>query len=86
MSLQYYPHEDAHAKPTGPPEGWGPSGSDLLPLAAIELTLAMSIASLAIGGEWLWASVMLAVAALFNLIVLPRRRNGPDPYGSHPQS
>jgi hypothetical protein len=76
MSLHFYPHEDLEiaAKRTTPPEGWGPHGSNIAPIAIINLTLLMSVLSFATSGNARWALIMFYIAAVIDVSLLPRRR------------
>ncbi|MGD9615481.1 MAG: hypothetical protein AB7H90_08755 [Alphaproteobacteria bacterium] len=73
MSLHYYPHEDLHVKPAVRPEGLEPGASDYLPIAIINLTLAMSLVSFAINGGVIGTLVMLGLIAGFNVLALRGR-------------
>jgi len=74
MSLHYYPHEDLHAKPVAPPEGSEPHANDYVPIAIINLTLAMVGISFATHGGVLGALIVLALIAGFNVVALTGRR------------
>ena len=74
MSLHYYPHEDMHAKPVGPPEGWEPHATDFWPIAIINLTLVMAGVSFAADGGLIGAFVILGLIAGFNFLALGGRR------------
>ena len=70
MSLQYYPYEDMHVKPAVRPEGLEPGASDYIPIAIINLTLAMALVSFAINGRVIGTLVVLGVIAGFNVLAL----------------
>ena len=70
MSLQYYPYEDMHVKPAVRPEGLEPGASDYIPIAIIDLTLAMALVSFAINGRIIGTLVVLGVIAGFNVLAL----------------
>jgi hypothetical protein len=70
VSLQYYPYEDMHVKPAVRPEGLEPGASDYIPIAIINLTLAMALVSFAINGRVIGTLVVLGVIAGFNVLAL----------------
>ena len=63
MSLQYYPYEDLHVKPAVRPEGLEPGTSDYVPIAIIDLTLAMALVSFAVNGGVIGTLVVLGMTA-----------------------
>jgi hypothetical protein len=70
VSLQYYPYEDMHVKPAVRPEGLEPGASDYIPIAIIDLTLAMALVSFAVNGRIIGTLVVLGVIAGFNVLAL----------------
>ena len=74
MSLQYYPHEDMHVKPAVRPdvhfEGLEPGTSDYVPIAIINLTLAMALVSFAMNDGVIGTLVVLGLIAGFNVLAL----------------
>jgi hypothetical protein len=70
VSLQYYPYEDMHVKPAVRPEGLEPGASGYIPIAIINLTLAMALVSFAINGRVIGTLVVLGVIAGFNVLAL----------------
>jgi hypothetical protein len=70
VSLQYYPYEDMHVKPAVRPEGLEPGASDYIPIAIIDLTLAMVLVSFAVNGRIIGTLVVLGVIAGFNVLAL----------------
>lgn len=78
MSLQYYPYEDLHVKPAVRPEGLEPGASDYVPIAIINLTLAMALVSFAVNGGVIGALVVLGMIIGFNVLAL---RTGPGAGG-----
>jgi len=70
VSLQYYPYEDMHVKPAVRPEGSEPGASDYIPIAIIDLTLAMVLVSFAVNGRIFGTLVVLGVIAGFNVLAL----------------
>ena len=76
MSLHFYPHEneDIRAKRFAPPEGMEPEGGVLLPLAVINLVLAVGVASFIIDGNATGVLVMVALAAGFNILAVTGQR------------
>jgi hypothetical protein len=82
VSLQYYPHEDMHVKPAVRPEGLDAGASDYIPIAIINLTLAMALVSFALNGGVIGTLVVLGLIAGFNGLALrgissSRRRPAP---------
>jgi hypothetical protein len=75
VSLQYYPHEDMHVKPAARPEGLEADANDYVPIAIIDLTLAMALVSFALSGGVIGSLVVLGLIAGFNGLALRRRRN-----------
>ena len=67
VSLHYYPLEDFHAKPVGPPEGLEPSAHDYVPIAITNLMLLMAEVSFLVGGGMVGALIVFALIAAFNL-------------------
>ena len=70
MSLQYYPYEDLHVKPAVRPEGLEPGTSDYVPIAIIDLTLAMALVSFAVNGGVIGTLVVLGMTLGFNVLAL----------------
>lgn len=74
MSLQYYPYEDMHVKPPVRPDvhsgGLEPGASDYIPIAIIDLTLAMALVSFAVNGGIVGTLVVLGVISGFNVLAL----------------
>jgi hypothetical protein len=70
VSLHYYPHEDLQIKPRVRPEGLEPGASDYVPIAIINLTLAMAFVSFAINGGVVGSLVALGLIAGFNVLAL----------------
>jgi hypothetical protein len=73
VSLQYYPHEDLQVKPAVRPEGLEPGANDYVPIAVINLTLAMALVSFASNGGVIGTLVVLGLIAGFNVLVLSGR-------------
>jgi len=74
VSLQYYPYEDMHVKPPGRPDmysgGLEPGAGDYVPIAIINLTLAMALVSFAVNGRIVGTLVVLGLIAGFNVLAL----------------
>jgi hypothetical protein len=70
MSLHYYPLEDLERTRPHRPEGWGAQGSDIWPLAIINLVLAMAAVNFAVGGSLIGTLIVLALIAAFNMLML----------------
>jgi hypothetical protein len=73
VSLHYWPHEDLHVKPAVHPEGLEPGASDYVPIAIINVTLAMALVSFAINGGVVGTVVVLGLIAGFNVLALRGR-------------
>jgi hypothetical protein len=70
VSLQYYPHEDMHVKPAVRSEGLEAGANDYVPIAIINLTLAMALVSFALNGRVIGTLVVLGLIAGFNVLAL----------------
>ena len=75
MSLQYYPYEDLHVKPRAVRSGeLEPGTGDYVPIAIIDLTLAMALVSFAVNGGVIGTLVVLGITLGFNVLALSGRR------------